>query len=783
MKKIKIPNEFKSRMKDLQKEYPVIFITAHAGSGKTCVMLEYLKNKKISYIHLGAEQADFTECLRKVKSGVVVLDDFQNITSENEEYLKNNLYELLRKHKFYLLSRASMPSWLKPYQIIGQVGKMNGSVFYLPEIEVKEFFEMNDVSISESEIDKIPREIRAYTLALKFLGLHIQSEGKNGTNTNEKVIQDIYDYYDEMVVQSWSRELYTFMLQMGGFESFTTGLASMISGYASIQPIVDEMKRIESFLEIEKDTYTIEPVFRKYLIYKQKRELSQAAVNNIYHNAGLYYELQSDIKNALRYYSKCGNEDKIQELLIRNSNLHPGVAHYLEAEKYYRSFPTEKILKSPDLMCGMSMLCSLNMQAEESEYWYKALKEYCKKAKKGDIEYKYAKGKLYWLAISLPHRGSANVEKLIANAVSQKNNGLVLQDVSVTSNLPSILNGGKDFSLWISRADIVYALMKTLVPCVLGKAGEGLADICIAEKMVEQADVNVYQTINYINSGIHDAATKGKIETEFVGTMLLHRMYLSQGNADTAYRLMADFKKRAEQKKQLQIIPNLDAVFALYHLRTGKKELAEIWMREEAPNENDRFNIFERYRYMVKARCYIAEEKYMEGISLLNRMIQYGTEYDRTIIRIQARILLAIILYRMKDENWKVVLEEALQEAQKYQYIRMIAEEGAAILPLLQETQMELEKSYKKKLLQHVKEEAMNHSAYLKAGSVDVEALTATEKQVLKLLGQGMKNKEIAEFLNISLNTVAYHTKNIYQKLGVNSRTQATNIAKTMENN
>ena len=80
-----------------------------------------------------------------------------------------------------------------------------------------------------------------------------------------------------------------------------------------------------------------------------------------------------------------------------------------------------------------------------------------------------------------------------------------------------------------------------------------------------------------------------------------------------------------------------------------------------------------------------------------------------------------------------------------------------------------------------MKQATVSYPSYLKIVSADVEKLTATERQVLKLLGRGMKNKEISEFLNISLNTVAYHTKNIYQKLGVNNRTQATNIAKSMD--
>ena len=782
MKNIKIPEKFKIKMKEVQKEYDIIFLTAHTGFGKTCVVKEYLKVKKIPYTYIASEQSDFCECLDNIKSGMVVVDDFQNIPSENEEYLKNHLYELLRRHQVLIISRANMPAWLKPYQIIGQVGTIDASALSFEDNEVKEFFEINQVYVDEEELYQICETTEKYPLALKFFAVHLKEETTGQLKVTGKIEKDVFDYYDEVVLQNWSREIYQFVLYVGGFERFTLGLASMITGNPAVQRMIDEINKFASFLHMEHNEYIIEPFFRKYMIYKQKKELSRKALDNIYYNAGLYYELRSDIKNALKYYSMCGNDDKVKELLIRNSNMNPGIAQYLEVEEYYRAFPKEVILKTPDLMTGMSMLCSLNIQVEESEYWYEALKEYLGTLKKTDIAYKYVKGKLYWLDISLPHRGSMDVEKLILNAVvPKKNKEFVLQDISVTSNLPSALNGGKDFSCWIMKADKLYGLMKPIMPLVLGKAGEGLADICYAEKMLEQADPNTYQIINYINSSRYDASAKGKMETLFVGNTLMHRLYMAQGNTEAAYQLMKDYKHQVEEKQQAQLLPNLNALIALYYLRIGKMENVNVWMRNEAPNENKRFNVFERYRYMVKARCYIAQGKYMETITLLNRLIQYGTEYDRTIIRIQARLLLAITLYRVKDEHWREILEEALLEAQNYQYIRMIAEEGGAVLPLLQEMQTKLDKDYKKKLVQCVKEQALIYPSYLKVENANVQSLTATERQVLKLLGRGMKNKEISEFLNISLNTVAYHTKNIYQKLGVNNRTQATNIAKMMD--
>lgn len=54
----------------------------------------------------------------------------------------------------------------------------------------------------------------------------------------------------------------------------------------------------------------------------------------------------------------------------------------------------------------------------------------------------------------------------------------------------------------------------------------------------------------------------------------------------------------------------------------------------------------------------------------------------------------------------------------------------------------------------------------------DIE-LSEREKEVLKLAAQGMKNKDIADALYISIRTVQGHINSIFHKLGVGSRTEA----------
>lgn len=52
-------------------------------------------------------------------------------------------------------------------------------------------------------------------------------------------------------------------------------------------------------------------------------------------------------------------------------------------------------------------------------------------------------------------------------------------------------------------------------------------------------------------------------------------------------------------------------------------------------------------------------------------------------------------------------------------------------------------------------------------------ALSAREREVLEFLTAGMSNKEIAAQLTISSNTVKFHLRTIYSKLGVRNRVQA----------
>lgn len=56
--------------------------------------------------------------------------------------------------------------------------------------------------------------------------------------------------------------------------------------------------------------------------------------------------------------------------------------------------------------------------------------------------------------------------------------------------------------------------------------------------------------------------------------------------------------------------------------------------------------------------------------------------------------------------------------------------------------------------------------------------LTPMEMEVLRELDRGFSNKEIALHLGVSPNTVKYHMKSLFAKLGVSQRAEAVRVCR-----
>jgi DNA-binding NarL/FixJ family response regulator len=71
----------------------------------------------------------------------------------------------------------------------------------------------------------------------------------------------------------------------------------------------------------------------------------------------------------------------------------------------------------------------------------------------------------------------------------------------------------------------------------------------------------------------------------------------------------------------------------------------------------------------------------------------------------------------------------------------------------------------------------MFHPKLQKEGNPMLPILTDREEQVLRLIADGLTNREISYDLSISESTVENHIHHIYAKLGISNRAQAVAYA------
>jgi NarL family two-component system response regulator LiaR len=68
----------------------------------------------------------------------------------------------------------------------------------------------------------------------------------------------------------------------------------------------------------------------------------------------------------------------------------------------------------------------------------------------------------------------------------------------------------------------------------------------------------------------------------------------------------------------------------------------------------------------------------------------------------------------------------------------------------------------------------------LNEGELNKLGISKRELEVLQLMAEGLSNQEIAQRLYVSLSTVKTHSKNLFEKLNVERRTQAIDRAKKL---
>ncbi len=635
--------------------------------------------------------------------------------------------------------------------------------------------------VTDSEITGILKESVGYPPGLVITARLMAAGRPFRPDLVDQVFREVFVYFETAVYRRFDLPVRRFLLELAPFESFDLEMARMVSGDPRAGELLDWLQRNTTMLRHDGvQRFRFWPQFRAFLLWELDREYTEEKRRALFSRGGLYYELKEDFSHALECYTRGGDHSKVSELLIRNAEIHPGMGHYSEVEQYYRSLPESEILASPALMQGMSMLCALAADYQGSERWYQELVQFADRCGRQDAARVQAQSRLAWLDISLPQRGVTGlIETFPAVFRLLRDRKLKLPPFSVTSSLPSIMNGGKDFSDWSRKDDLLYKTLRAPAEAVLGRDGVGLADCAITESKFEKGE-DISSRMLALISRMNEIQCSGTPDIEFAATALLVRSQLAGGQPDDARRTAYSLRERFAQRGLSRFLSNMDALICRIDLLTGELDAADAWYREKAPRDPIRLNVMKRYQYFTQAMVELADGRPDAALLTIAPLEPYCRICGRHIDGIHLNVLRAVALFRKGDEGWRAALTAALSAAEEYQFIRTVSGYGAAVLPPLEDLTWPGDPAWFKRLMADTRAQAACYPAMLQPRLAPAEALTATELQILRLLCADKSNAEIGQIMNIKLPTVKTHVSHILDKLGVSRRSEARTAAKKL---
>lgn len=182
------------------------------------------------------------------------------------------------------------------------------------------------------------------------------------------------------------------------------------------------------------------------------------------------------------------------------------------------------------------------------------------------------------------------------------------------------------------------------------------------------------------------------------------------------------------------------------------------------------------------AQILLAQKQYTRALAVFAAYIEVLENRKDVTFLVSALSWQALAYHGLSQETQALAsLRRALKLAAPQGFVRSFFLAGGALKPLLRKARAAgIAPDYVDKLLASTEPAGEPSPARTGSAAGLVELLSKREMDVLKLLAQGCSDKEIAGMLVIARETVHKHLKNIYGKLDVHNRTEATHRARAL---
>ena len=775
---------------------------------------------------------------------VLVLDDYHVINAKAVDHALAFLLEHLPSQMHIIITtREDPPLPLARLRVRSQLTEVRAADLRFTPTEAAQFLSnVMGLDLSTEDVAALESRTEGWIAGLQLAALSVQGH-QNAPEFIRVFAGDnryVVDYLVDEVLQRQPERVRSFLLQTAILDRLHGSLCDAVTGQQEGTARLEALERGNLFvvpLDDKRYWYRYHHLFADVLFAHLMAE-QPGQVATLHLRASVWYEQHDFPSDAIRHALSGGDFERAATLIeravpaMRRSRQEATLLGWLQAlpEETFRRRPVLSVHFAGTLLQS-GQLEGVETRLRDAERWLNPVSDNVERLADPSAEMVVVDAEAFRRlpgSVAIYRAGIALVVGEVAETVTYARQALELapEDDHLTRGSAAALLGlafwasGDLEAAYQSYADgMAYLRRAGNISDVVGGA-LALADMRIAQGHLREA-LRIYERGLQLASEHDEPAMRGTADM-YVGISELYREYgdlysatqhllksqqqgehtgfpqnpyrwrvamarirEAEGDLDGALGLLHE----AERLYVSDFYPNVRPIAALKaRLCVAQGRLGEAldWARERGLSVEDDLSFLREFEHITLVRLLLAQykrdlaERAIHGATkLLERLRQAAEDAGRVRGVIEILVLQALAHQMQGDIPLALVpLERALMLAEPEGYIRLFVDEGAPMAILLEKAaQRGIIPTYTRQLL----------SAFSKAGdrtSVKqqlTEPLSERELDVLRLLGTDLNGPEIARELMVSLNTMRTHTKNIYDKLGVNNRRAAVHRAEELD--
>jgi LuxR family transcriptional regulator, maltose regulon positive regulatory protein len=764
---------------------------------------------------------------------VLVLDDYHVITSPEIHTAITFILDHLPPHMHLLLAtRSDPPLPLPQLRGRGQLTELRQADLRFSEEETAAFLkQISGIELPALEIDVLVDRTEGWIAGLQMAALSMRNKkdissfiaGFGGSH------EYIVDYFASEILNTLPEQARSFLLKTSFLDRLCGPLCDQVTGQSGSQQMLERLQEANLFLvplDDERIWYCYHQLFAGFLSKSFKQD-HRTEVPELHLRASQWFEQNEFPQQAVEHAFMALDFPRAARLLEAVAEPVLGSGEHIWLLKWIEKLPDDQMQAHLRLSIVRAAIFDSTGSVQEAEGtlgWIEAqlesqaldpaVQDYVvgrvaalrsiNAIQRGDVDKanlnarvaldKLPKGtqrEASWRAYSLIAVGLSN----FANGEPAKARGnldLAMRDARLAGNPFTFLEVTTYLVevLWIQgrlkeAIEICEEGLSFIGKNKLGSApmsGKVLLGFCFL--CCERYDL--LQAEEFLDRGLHLVGSVAVAMDQAWGCYVKMRYLVARGDflaAEVAASEAGSLSQISELP--LWVGSGISALKAVIWVRLGKLDEAGEILEKRGILADSEIRYSYQREYLSLAALLIAKDDFESAANLLDRIIGWAEARKQYRTLICALTLKSIMFVGLKEMQKALQsLASAIELAEPEGYLLSMVELGETIAPVLyQAVQKGIHPGYASRLLEGFKETypyPLEKPKTQKPPPGSLTPLRPREVEVLKLVADGLTNKEIANQLHLSLRTVKFHMTSIFTKLGVDNRLQAVAKAKTL---